>query len=202
MAVRASDADSARRHVRLPLALPLEWAILIGAGLGLLIHVIESTQPRIELRQLDDGGELVAVGAGDRPRVAVVEVSGHLHYAAIRRFLVEVEARVPEDVVIDLSHAHTMRYAALMALEELDARARKHGGKLVLAGVSPSFAEMIRQASSELVFYPYDPVPARSARHALNEHEPDWSPLDQANHRHRVGLVLVLDEVAGRAELV
>lgn len=156
------------------LALPLEWAILGGAGLGLFIHLAETTHVRFELRHLVRG-ELVLVREGEKPRALVVEVSGDLHYAAIRRFLNEIESRVPADtrlLVIDLSHAHSMRYAAFLAFEELRHRAREHDAKVVLAGVSPSFVAMLQQARSELIVYAYDPVPSKSAIRALQGHAP------------------------------
>jgi SulP family sulfate permease len=156
------------------ITLPLEWAILGGAGLGLAIHLAETTHVRFELRRLE-GDVLVLVGTDEKPRAIVVEVSGNLHYAAIRRFLHEIESRIPADtslLVIDLSHAHSMRYAAFLAFEELQKRARERGAKVVLAGVSPSFMAMLRQAHSELTVYEYDPTPSKSAIRALKEHTP------------------------------
>lgn len=155
------------------LVLPLEWAILGGAGLGVVIHLAETMHPRIELSTPGSGGALIGVPEGEKPREIVVEVSGLLHYAAVRRFLEATEARVPPEtplVVLDLTHAHSMRYAALLALERLHARSKAHGATLVLAGVAPSFATMLHQARSKLVFYEYDPVPSKSALRALKEH--------------------------------
>jgi anti-anti-sigma regulatory factor len=146
--------------------LPLEWAILGGAGLGLVIELAATTQLRLEIRSAD----LVPLKEGERADTLVVEVSGHLYYAAMRRFLREIERRVPEDtrlVVLDLSHVHGMRYAALLGFEQLRARARKHGGDLVLAGVPPSFAAMLRKVGSDLVAYEYDPIPMQSVKRAL-----------------------------------
>jgi SulP family sulfate permease len=154
------------------LTLPLEWAILGGGGLGIIILLVEATRPRFELRRLDAGGKLVPLAEDERCDPVVVEVSGHLNHASVRRFLTEVETRVPADtklLVVDLTHAHGMRFAALVALEELGTRSRKAGGALVLAGVPPAFAEMMHAARSELRAYGYDPMPGRSVMLALCE---------------------------------
>jgi SulP family sulfate permease len=152
------------------LVLPFEWAILGGIGLGLVIELVETTRTRCEVRRVDAAGELVPLAEGERADTLVVEVSGHLFYAAISRFLREMDARVPADtkyLVIDLTHAFGMRYAALLAFEQLRRRAEARGGKLVLDGVSPAFAEMLRRGGSDLEIYEYDPVLMRSVRRAL-----------------------------------
>jgi SulP family sulfate permease len=154
------------------LTLPLEWAILGGGGLGIIILLVEATRPRFELRKLDADERLVPLAEGEACDAIVVEVSGHLNHASVRRFLAEMETKVPADtklVVVDLTHAHGMRFAALVALEELGARSRKAGGALVLAGVPPAFTEMIRAARSELPAHEYDPFPGRSVLKALRE---------------------------------
>lgn len=128
------------------LVLPLEWAILGGAALGLVRHLEEAMRPRLRARASE--------GAPDR---VVLEVSGSLHYAAVRNFLVAYRAMVPSSarqVVIDLTHAHHLRFAALDTFERLRDELAAAGGELILAGASPEFATYAARARSTLTFVP------------------------------------------------
>ena len=72
------------------LLLPLAWAILFGAGLGLVIHLAQTSAPRLTLLQ-QSGGRLTRVIGDERSDYLVLEVSGDLHYAAVPPFLTEAE---------------------------------------------------------------------------------------------------------------
>jgi SulP family sulfate permease len=124
------------------LVLPLEWAILGGAALGLVRHLDRETRPQIRGRAL----------VGD-PDTFVIEVSGSLHYAAIRNFVAtfrEITPASARKVMIDLTHAHHLRYAALDALERLRDELAGRGAELVLAGASPEFTTYAARAKSTL----------------------------------------------------
>lgn len=153
------------------LTLPLEWAILIGAGLGLSIHLAKTAAPRVVALRCDDG-ELRPLGDGAAPRTLVLEVSGDLHYAAVGAFAKEVRAKVrpgTERVIIDLTHAHEMRYQALTSLETLARELEERGASLELAGVPEPFAQILEHAGSELPFTRFDPTPGRALRRCLDE---------------------------------
>ena len=80
-------------------------------------------------------------------------MSGDLHYAAVEPFLAEVEHRLPrtsELVVMDLTHAHEMRFTALIALERFASDLEKQGRHLRLAGVSTDVLSMVRGSQSRL----------------------------------------------------
>lgn len=139
------------------LVLPLEWAILGGAALGLVRHLDKATRPRVRVYALardTDGRPRLTPLAPDAPSEhVVVEVSGTLYYAAVRNFLAELSAKVPGSatrVLLDLTHAHDMRYSALISFERIAADLEQRGGRLVLAGVSEAFAEYMRRAGSPL----------------------------------------------------
>jgi SulP family sulfate permease len=153
------------------LVLPLEWAILVGTGTGLVIHLARTSAPRVRLLR-PEGARLVPLAAGEPAERVVVEVSGNLHYAAVPPFLDVVERLVPERarlVVLDLSHAHEVRYAAVIALERLAEERRRAGGRLVLAGVREDLSALLRRASSPLAVHPEEPEPGSSVRSALAE---------------------------------
>ncbi|MGH9390872.1 MAG: SulP family inorganic anion transporter, partial [Vicinamibacteria bacterium] len=151
------------------LLLPLEWAILMGAGLGLVIHLARTSFPR--LRLLVPTGfpmeRLAPLKPKDDPEVVVVEVSGDLHYAAVDPFLEELEHRIPPSakiVVMDLTHAHETRFTALVALERFASELANKGIALHLAGVSDDVIQMIESSGSNLPATPAEAEPYLSVR--------------------------------------
>jgi SulP family sulfate permease len=147
----------------------LPWSVFLGSGLALFIHLARTSAPKVTpLRP--EGERLVPVLPGERPERVVLEVSGDLHYAAAPAFLAEAEALVEEGarlVVVDLSHAHETRLAALRVLEELSQHVARRGGKLELCGVSEAFLALIRRAGSQLPATPARAEPGASARECL-----------------------------------
>ncbi len=152
------------------LLLPLAWAVLFGAGLGLVIHLAQTNAPRLTLLHRS-GGSLVRVAGDEAPEYLVLEVSGDLHYAAVPPFLTEAErllTRPGRGVVIDLSHAHQFRYAALLATERLSEQVEALGSTLWLAGVQPEVADLVVRSGSPLNMMPAEAEPGRSVGKALN----------------------------------
>ncbi len=154
------------------LVLPLEWAILMGAGLGLAIHLARTSVPRLRLLVPvgRDFERLVPLKPEDNPETVVVEVSGDLHYAAVDPFLAELEHRIPPSakiVVMDLMHAHEMRFTALVALERFASDLSKKGIALHLAGVSDDVVKMIESSGSHLPATPAEAEPYLSLRKCL-----------------------------------
>jgi SulP family sulfate permease len=154
------------------LLLPLEWAILLGAGLGLVIHLARTSVPRLRLL-VPAGTEfhrLLPLKPEDRPEILAVEVSGDLHYAAVEPFLAELEPRLPPSarvVIMDLTHAHEMRFTALVALERFAADLGRKGIALHLAGVSDEVMRMIESSGSHLPATPAEAEPYLSLRKCL-----------------------------------
>jgi SulP family sulfate permease len=151
------------------LALPLEWAILLGCGTGLVIHLANTSAPRLRLLR-PEAGRLVPVGAGESPASVVVEVSGDLHYAAVPPFLTEVERLVPpsaRQVVLDLSHAHEIRFSALRAFEQLAEETGREGGVLCLAGADEDVQALVARSGSALLVVAAEAEPGLSVRRCL-----------------------------------
>lgn len=158
------------------LVLPLEVAILLGSGLALIIHLGGSGDPRIRwLVRVD--GELVPYDGPGRDGGAaegcavVAEVSGTLYYAAVPALLERLEQERPPEadrLVVDLSHAHQLRFAALEGFEIYANRLAEVGVELNLAGVSARFARIVEEAKSPLTYWPAHPTPGRSAKEALD----------------------------------
>jgi SulP family sulfate permease len=151
------------------LVLPLEWAILLGSGTGLVIHLANTSSPRLRLLRLADR-RLVPIAPGESPREVVLEVSGNLHYAAVPPFVSEAERLIPPAarvVVIDLSHAQEIRFTALRAFEQLAEEVESDGGRLWLAGVSPETQALVTRSGSALRVVPAEDEPGLSVRRAL-----------------------------------
>jgi len=153
------------------LTLPLEVAILLGCGLAILIHLGVTGAPRLTWLR-EEGERFVPLGDRAAPKRIILEVSGTLYFAAVAAFFERLEAELPEGtetLVIDLTHAHELRFSALEGLEALDKALRARGAKLALAGVSPEFIRLLRRASSKLPFERRCPEPTASLRRALRE---------------------------------
>jgi MFS superfamily sulfate permease-like transporter len=100
----------------------------------------------------------------------VVEVSGDLHYAAVPPFLNEVERLIPASarcIVLDLSHAHEIRFSALRAFERLAELAAYSGATFGLAGVSEEVAALLSRCGASLPAEPAHDEPGLSVRRAL-----------------------------------
>ena len=134
------------------LLLPLQWAVLLGTGTALVIHIANTSAPRLRVLppSPDDPSDLI-----------VIEVSGNLHYAAVAPFVEEVETLIPptaRTVVFDLAHAHEIRFAALRALEQLAEEMEHDGGALWLTGVDSDTAELLVRSGSPLRWIPWGGV--------------------------------------------
>jgi MFS superfamily sulfate permease-like transporter len=152
------------------LVLPLEWAILLGCGTGLVIHLANTAAPRLRLLR-SEGGRLVPVADGETPDTVVLEVSGDLHYAAVPPFVTEAEALLRPGlrrVIVDLSHAHEIRFTALRAFEALAAEVEAAGGTLCLAGVDADVQRLVARSGSPLRVMPAEAEPGLSVRRCLD----------------------------------
>lgn len=151
------------------LLLPLEWAILLGSGTGLVIHLANTAAPRLRLLR-PENGRLVPVAEGEAPDTVVLEVSGDLHYAAVPPFVTAAEALLRPGlrrVIVDLSHAHEIRFAALRAFEGLAAEVEAAGGALCLAGADEDVQALVKRSGSPLRVVPAEAEPGLSVRRCL-----------------------------------
>jgi hypothetical protein len=70
-------------------------------------------------------------------------------------------------VIIDLSHAHEIRFAALRAFERLAEEMKHDGGALWLAGVHPDTAALLERSRSPVPWVEEEAVPGMSVRKAI-----------------------------------
>jgi MFS superfamily sulfate permease-like transporter len=147
------------------LVLPLAWAVFTGAGLGLVIHLARTSAPRVRALTFK-GDRLVPVDEGQNPTVVVLEVSGAVHYAAVEPLLADVERHLPAAVrlvILDLSHAHELRFTGVRAFEWWAGDLRRRGIRLRLAGVTPEVRDLLESTDSDLTYTMWHPEPGRSA---------------------------------------
>jgi SulP family sulfate permease len=153
------------------LVLPLVWAVFVGVGLGLVIHLARTSAPRVRALTFKDD-RLVPVEEGQTPRVLVLEISGAVHYAAVEPFLEQVEQQLSPAVrlvIVDLTHAHQLRFTGLRALEWWAADLARRGIQLRLAGVSPEIRDLLTGSESHLDYTMWDPEPGRSAWNSFRQ---------------------------------
>ncbi|PIE19172.1 MAG: hypothetical protein CSA65_03105 [Proteobacteria bacterium] len=156
------------------LVLPLEWAIISGTGLGLVIHLAATMSPEMRLLQLDARGLLQPLDSRKEavPETVIFEVSGDLHYAAVASFSDEARRQIPRgarQVLIDLGHAHHARFAFLEAVETLAEWLAERGQQLELTEVSEAFHELLCRAGSELEARPRQRRPGASLDESLEK---------------------------------
>jgi len=160
------------------LLLPLQWAILLGTGTALVIHIANTSAPRLRVLRRE-GDALVPLAPNEDAAVVVVEVSGNLHYAAVAPFVEEMEEIVPHStrvLILDLSHAHEIRFAGLRAMEDLAAEMAHDGGELWLAGVDEDTARLLERSGSTLPWVAETRVPGLSVRRCLEKVEEGGGP--------------------------
>jgi SulP family sulfate permease len=151
------------------LVLPLEWAIFLGVGLGVGQHLVAGRHPRVKLLEPRDG-RLVPIEPQEAGETVVLEVSGDIHFAAAPHMFSQAQAILPttaKQVVVDLTHARSMRFGALEALERLAEHTKSVGGQIYLAGVGESFAQLIEDTGCDLPVTPYSEEPLASVFAAL-----------------------------------
>ena len=148
------------------LLLPLAYAVMVGVALGLIIHLARTSRPRVTAMTFD-GQRLVPVVDGSTPLIVVLEISGAVHFAAVQPLVDRVHQSIPPTarlVIVDLSHAHELRYTGLRALERYAGEARSRGIDLRLSGVMPEVRDMLLATDSHLEFTMWEPEPGLSAR--------------------------------------
>lgn len=153
------------------LIFPLEFAFLLGVGVAIIIHLLEGSQPRIRMFAVQENdltpcGEDALTPPTD---IIVVEVSGNLHYAAVHA-LADALDHVPESaraIIIDVSHAHQLRFGALLSFERMSSEITARGSHLILAGTSEGFVGLCRRTESALLLIEEKPLPGAATREAI-----------------------------------
>lgn len=100
------------------LILAFHEAILLGAGLGLVIFLLQASSPQLRRYAVDENGWLTDSETSPTGHYSV-QISGSLYFAAARQLPERLEPLVPADakrLTLDLNNAHQTRIAATQAL--------------------------------------------------------------------------------------
>jgi glyoxylase-like metal-dependent hydrolase (beta-lactamase superfamily II)/rhodanese-related sulfurtransferase/anti-anti-sigma regulatory factor len=156
------------------LLLPLEWAVVVGAGLGLTIHLRRTTTPTIRLYYPTASG-LEPCSPGDTQRRRVLQVSGSLYYAAVDPLIEALEAQTSsaDTLVVDVSYAQELGYSALQALHRTSRDMAARNGQFIVAGVEPAFQRLIDRTAVDIATVSRGAVPGEALDSALRRVAPD-----------------------------
>ncbi len=152
------------------LVLPLEYAVFVGGGAGLWFHLRQSLTPEIQLLIPTPSG-LEPVSPSTDSNTVVLQVTGDLYYAAVEhlgRVLLPL-VKPSRTLIVDVSHAPGMRYAALQMLELVSTLAEQANGRLHVVGVTPEFMQVTQRATSTLSVYAHRSIPGESLRQCLDD---------------------------------
>ena len=158
------------------LVLPLEYAVFVGGGAGLWFHLRQSLTPEIQLLIPTSSGLEPASPSTDNETV-VLQVTGDLYYAAVEhlgRVLLPL-VRPSRTLIVDVSHAPGMRYAALQKLEFVSTLTKQANGRLHVVGVTPEFMEVTKRTTSTLSVYAHRTIPGESLRQCLDDIEEQYT---------------------------
>lgn len=146
------------------LVLPFHWAILFGIALSIGLFLAQTSQPTLRWFRLEADGSLqpdndvsVPTDDGSVPADKVsplyLQVSGSLYFAAAKTLPQQIIPQLPEAcprLMVDLTHAHQLRYSAVLALKEIADYCSEHNIQLSIGGVDEHFIGLEARCGTEL----------------------------------------------------
>lgn len=132
----------------LALAPHLDLAILVGAGLSLLLFLYRTMRPRVTILGSDAGSER-AVAGGARPEpVVAVRYDGQLYFGNVSYFedtLLDIAARSPKVryVLVVADGINQMDASGEQAVRRLAERLAESGVGLAFSGLKPQVREVL-----------------------------------------------------------
>jgi SulP family sulfate permease len=100
------------------LILDFHQAILLGAVMGLIIFLMQTSVPQLRCYGVNAEGWLESTETSESSH-QIIQISGSLFFAAARQLPERLEPLIHKDthrLTLDLSHAHQIRIAAIQAL--------------------------------------------------------------------------------------
>lgn len=126
------------------LILDFHIAILLGTLLGIIMFLFQTSKPLLFTYELDD--QKMATPVHNKlPNHLLIQISGSLYFAAARQLPERVNARLTTDTklcVLDLSHAHQGRVAAVQAIVDIHQHCLNLGIELSLTGGSENLRKL------------------------------------------------------------
>ncbi|WP_411748474.1 SulP family inorganic anion transporter [Reinekea sp.] len=126
------------------LVLDFHLAILLGTLLGIAMFLFQTSKPLLFAYELDANRNATPIH-NKLPNQLLIQISGSLYFAAARQLPNRVNARLTTHTqlcVLDLSHAHQGRVAAVQALREIHQHCISLGVELSMTGGSVSLRKL------------------------------------------------------------
>ncbi|MEY3000415.1 MAG: hypothetical protein RL648_629 [Verrucomicrobiota bacterium] len=131
----------------------LDFAIILGAGVSVLLFLRKAAQPELTEFAHDESGELTPVSDSvkrARPEISIVHVEGDLFFGAAELFRDQMR-RVCEEpllqiVILKLRNAYHLDATSVLALEELIRYMREQGRTLLISEVRKDAVRIFRKS--------------------------------------------------------
>lgn len=126
------------------LLLSFHEAILLGSGLGIVLFLVQASQPQLRCLVVADG-EWLSAAPSDASEHYVIQISGNLYFAAARQLPERLEAHIPSDahqLTLDLNHAHHARVSAVQALQRFVEIAKARDIRVGICGHTDSLKRL------------------------------------------------------------
>jgi len=162
------------------LLFPLDTAIYVGAGLSIVVFLLQAGEPELVEYTFDESGKLAQLGQNAprrNPEISIVHVEGSLFFAAAE-LLQEQIRRVCDDpflkiIILRLKNAHHLDASAILALKELVRFMHEHDRVLIISGARKEVYRICKRTGLlELIgrnnfFLEWPQNPTLSSRNAL-----------------------------------
>lgn len=139
------------------LLLPFHWAILFGIALSIGLFLLQTSQPVLRWYRISPNGELALQRQTDQQDAGAthwyLQISGSLYFAAAKSLPDQVLQALPEhcrQLNIDLTHAHQLRYSAVLALQEIHRACQSRDIELMIGGADANFEQLAQRCQAQL----------------------------------------------------
>jgi SulP family sulfate permease len=132
---------------------PLDFAIMLGVGLSIVLFLRKASTPQLVEYSFNEQGQLDQLdeqGCRNNPQISIIHVEGELFFGAadlfrdqIRRVCADTNLRV---VILRLKNAHHLDATSVMALAELIKYLRETDRHLAISGASRDVFRVCRNS--------------------------------------------------------
>jgi SulP family sulfate permease len=131
----------------------LDFAIILGTGVSVLLFLRKAAQPELTEFAHDAAGELTPISSSekrDRPEISIVHVEGDLFFGASELFRDQMR-RVCEEpllrvVILKMRNAYHLDATSVLALEELIRYMREQNRTLLISEVRKDAVRIFRRS--------------------------------------------------------
>ncbi len=133
------------------LAIPLEFAVLIGVGMSLVYYLLQTSTPRVRAVVPDEDFEYL-VSEGDKPacpQLGVIEIMGDLYFGAVHHveeFIHQNRANHPDQryLLLRMHFVEHCDISGIRALEGIVQAYQEDGGDVFIARYQKSALDAMR----------------------------------------------------------